>query len=130
MGEDQGQVGAAVEREQKRPDEIREEIEDTRQDLGDTAAALAAKTDVKARAKEKVEGVKQTIAAKRESLGSSSSSGDTDPGAGSEGGVPARANAAVAQAKTKAQENPVPTAAIAAFVGGFVLGRLTSRAAG
>jgi hypothetical protein len=31
----------------------------------------------------------------------------------------------VTQVKTKAQENPVPTAAIAAFVGGFLLGRLS-----
>ena len=43
------------------PDQIRAEIEQTRRDLGDTAAALAEKTDVKARAQEKVAGVKQTI---------------------------------------------------------------------
>ena len=34
------------------PRELREEIERTRADLGETAAALAAKADVKARAKE------------------------------------------------------------------------------
>jgi hypothetical protein len=34
-------------------EELRGEIEDVRRDLGDTAAALAAKTDVKARAGEK-----------------------------------------------------------------------------
>jgi ElaB/YqjD/DUF883 family membrane-anchored ribosome-binding protein len=111
MGQDESQVRTPVENEQKSPEEIRQEIEETRQDLGDTAAALAAKTDVKARAKEKVEGVKHTIAEKKESFGTT---GDGSPG-------PA------AQIKTKAQENPIPTAAIAAFVGGFLLGRITSR---
>jgi hypothetical protein len=121
MGQDQGQVGAAVGNEQKSPDEIRREIEDTRQDLGDTAAALAAKTDVKARAKEKVEGVKQTIADKKESFAASST------GAGNNGGAAAQANAAAAQVRAKAQANPLPTAAIAAFVGGFLFGRISAR---
>ena len=120
MGEDEGQSGAAV-GEEKTPEEIRREIEETRQELGDTAAALAAKTDVKARAKEKVEGVKQTIAEKKESL-SSSANGEGDPSA-----ARARANQVLTQLKTKAQENPIATAAIAAFVGGLLFGRLTSR---
>lgn len=38
----------------KTPEEIRRDIEETREDLGDTVDALSAKTDVKARAKEKV----------------------------------------------------------------------------
>jgi ElaB/YqjD/DUF883 family membrane-anchored ribosome-binding protein len=121
MGEDQGQVGTPVENEEKSPEQIRREIEETRSDLGDTAAALAAKTDVKARAKEKVEGVKQTIAEKKGSLGSAGAEPDGD------GSAKAKANVAVTQAKTKAQENPIPTAAIAAFVGGFLFGRITSR---
>jgi chromosome segregation ATPase len=85
MGEDKGQVGTAVDDEQKSPEELRGEIEDARQNLGDTAAALAEKTDFKARAKEKVEGVKQTLAEKKEAI------------------------------------------AVAAFVGGFIIGRVTSR---
>jgi ElaB/YqjD/DUF883 family membrane-anchored ribosome-binding protein len=63
MGQDQGQVGTAVGEEQKTPDEIRRDIEGTREELGDTAAALAAKTDVKARAEEKVEDVKSKVQA-------------------------------------------------------------------
>jgi ElaB/YqjD/DUF883 family membrane-anchored ribosome-binding protein len=97
------------------PEEIRREIEATREELGDTVAALAEKTDVKARAKEKVAGVKETVQEKTQSFTSPSnreSSGGPSP---------------VDQVKTKAQENPIPTAAIAAFVGGFLLGRLTSR---
>jgi hypothetical protein len=121
MGQDQGQVGAAVESGQQSPEEIRREIADTREELGDTAAALAAKTDVKARAKEKVDGVKQAIAEKKQSLaGSTSGDGESE-------GVSAHANAAVTQVKAKAQANPIPTAAIAAFVGGVVFGRITAR---
>ena len=118
MGQDKGQVGAPVSAESKDPEQIRREIEEVRHDLGDTAAALAAKTDVKARAKEKVEGVKETIAEKKESIAGSSNGGGTggpDP------------SSAVASVKTKAQENPIPTAAIAAFIGGFLFGRITKR---
>jgi hypothetical protein len=40
---------------------------------------------------------------------------------------PDGANSAATQVKTKAQENPVPTAALAAFVGGFLFGRITKK---
>jgi ElaB/YqjD/DUF883 family membrane-anchored ribosome-binding protein len=40
------------------PDDIRKDIEHTREELADTAAALAEKADVKARAQEKVEETK------------------------------------------------------------------------
>ena len=118
MGQDKGQVGASVSAESKDPEQIRREIEEVRHDLGDTAAALAAKTDVKARAREKVESVKETISEKKDSIAGGSNGG------GSGGPDP---TAAVTSVKTTAQENPVPTAAIAAFVGGFLIGRLTKR---
>jgi ElaB/YqjD/DUF883 family membrane-anchored ribosome-binding protein len=117
MGQDKGEVGAAVEPGQKDPEQIRREIENTRQDLGDTAAALAAKTDVKARAKEKVEGVKETITEKKDSIAGSSNGGDGGPDP----------SVAITGVKTKAQENPIQAAAIGAFVGGFLLGRITKR---
>jgi Protein of unknown function (DUF3618) len=43
---------------QERSEQLRGEIEDLREDLGDTAAALAAKTDVKARARERADELK------------------------------------------------------------------------
>jgi hypothetical protein len=49
--------------ETKEPDEIREEIEDTREELGDTVAALAAKSDARTQARKKLEGASE--AAKR-----------------------------------------------------------------
>jgi len=44
--------------------ELREDIEQTRQQLGQTAEALAAKADVKARTKQKVSQVKEQAAAR------------------------------------------------------------------
>ena len=43
------------------PEEIRADIERTRRELGDTAAALADKADVKARAQERVAGAKESL---------------------------------------------------------------------
>jgi ElaB/YqjD/DUF883 family membrane-anchored ribosome-binding protein len=120
MGEDPGQVGTSIEGEQKTPEELRREIEATRRDLGDTAAALAEKTDIRARAKEKLDDVKRTIADKQRSLAQSSGGGEGMTGPA------AAAGQAATQAKAKARENPVATAAVAAFAVGFVVGRITS----
>lgn len=109
MGEGQSQVGTSIGDESKSPEELRREIEETREDLGNTAAALAEKTDVRARAKEKIDSIKRTVAEKKESVTSASEGGPA------------------ADLKVKAQENPVTTAAVAAFVGGLVIGRITSR---
>jgi len=130
MDQDESEVGARVAEDQtpkaedKSPEQIRREIEDTRQDLGDTAAALAAKTDVKARAKDKVEGIKQTVSATVSEKKEAFSSSGTGAGQGSPFD---QVKAKAPELKAKAQENPIPTAAIAAFIGGFVFGRLTSR---
>jgi hypothetical protein len=126
MGEDPGAVstralnesGDAPSRQQppEDPAVLREDIERTRQDLGDTVAALAEKTDVKARAKEKVTEVKHNVNEKRTEL--MGKARDSSPDS---------ANSAAVQVRTKAQDNPVPTAALAAFVGGFLFGRITKR---
>jgi hypothetical protein len=103
MGQDKGQVSTRVDDDRtKSPEELRQEIEEARQDLGDTAAALAQKTDIKSRAQEKVGAVKQSFADK--------TSGST-----------------ATEAKAKAKENPVMVAALAAFTGGLIVGRITAR---
>ena len=65
MGQDPGATGAAV-TESSDPAEIRQQVEATREELGDTVAALAAKADVKAQAKQKIQGVKATVSDKKE----------------------------------------------------------------
>jgi exopolyphosphatase/pppGpp-phosphohydrolase len=56
--------GPAVGDEQngRTPEQIRADIQETRRELGDTVEQLAAKTDVKAHAREKIESVKQSRA--------------------------------------------------------------------
>jgi ElaB/YqjD/DUF883 family membrane-anchored ribosome-binding protein len=95
---------------------LREDIERTRRELGDTVAALAEKTDVKARAKEKVSEVRHNVSEKRTELMGKARESSPDG-----------ANSAAVQVRAKAQENPIPTAALAAFVGGVLFGRITKR---
>lgn len=64
MGEDPRQGSEAVETEERTPEQIEAEIEQTRRDLGDTVAAVAEKADVKSQAKAKVEGAKERLRAK------------------------------------------------------------------
>jgi len=57
MGENPGTVGAPV-AAAKDLEQIRTEIEATRRELGDTVEVLAAKADVKAHARERIERTK------------------------------------------------------------------------
>jgi hypothetical protein len=126
MGEDQGQERTQLSDDpNRRAAELRSEIEDVREDLGDTAAELAAKTDVKARARAKVDDIKHTAQAKKDDLLSVSSASTSGGSDGSPG--PSPAASAVNDFTTKAKQYPVPTAAVGAMIGGFLLGRLTRR---
>jgi hypothetical protein len=115
VGQDEGTVGAAVEGTRD-PEEIRREIEASRQELGDTVEALAAKADVKSRARERIGQTKESVAQKTEQLRSKARQSSPD-------GVASTA----AQASRKAQENPVPLGLAGAFAAGFLVGRLVRR---
>jgi hypothetical protein len=84
--------------EQRSPEEIRRDIEETRGDLGDTVEALAAKADVKAQAKDKADELRQKAS-------------DVTPDS----------------VQRSAKQNPVPFVAGGALLAGFVLGRLSAR---
>jgi Protein of unknown function (DUF3618) len=109
------------------PEQIEREIEQTREELGETVAAVAEKTDVKgkakrkanqtkARAKSKAEEVKQTAGLKREQLG-----------AKAHDVTPESAAAGAQRAATAVREKRAPVAIAAAFVAGFAVGRMTGR---
>ena len=85
------------------PDMIRKDIEDTRERMGDTVDALGYKTDVKARAGDKVSSVKDKI------VGAAPSGGDVKGGAKQAVGI--------------AQENPLGLA-VGAVAVGFLAGML------
>jgi hypothetical protein len=123
MGEDQGASGPAVTEstdpavtESADPQQLREDIESTRQELGDTVAALSAKTDVKAQAKKKIDETKATVTDKKnELLGKA------------KGASPQSAATALDGASKQARQNPLPVAAAGAFAFGFLAGRASKR---
>jgi ElaB/YqjD/DUF883 family membrane-anchored ribosome-binding protein len=102
--------------ETRPPEEIREDIAATRDELGDTVEALAEKTDVKGQAKQRVEQAKETVRQKREEL----------TGKAREA-TPEGARAGGEQVIAKVRENPAPAALGGAVLVGFLLGRLTRR---
>lgn len=114
MGEDPSEVGTMT--EQKSAEQLRRDIEQTREELGDTAAALGAKTDVKSRARERVDEIKQNVAGKKDEFAQKAG-----------GATPSSAGNAAAQARSTARQNPTPTAAAGALLIGFALGRLSAR---
>lgn len=97
------------------PTQIRQDIEATREELGETVEALAAKTDVTGQAKRKLEEARATVSEKAdEMLGKVRD------------GTPETAVAGAGQAVVAARRNPVPLL-IGLFVAGLVIGRLTRR---
>ena len=115
MGEDPGTAGAAVTKSSD-PDDIRRQIESTREELGDTVAALAAKADVKAQAKQKIEDTKSAVADKKDDLLGKAKQAS-----------PEGASTAATQMSVTARRNPVPIAAAGAFAFGFLAGWVMRR---
>ena len=102
------------------PRAIREEIEETREELGDTVAALAHKTDVKARAKDKVEEVKESVRGKTGEVKEKVQSATPESFDVNQVGPAAQ------QAAHAAEQRPWPLAA-GAFTGGLLIGWLLGR---
>jgi len=124
MGQDESQERAQqlTAEDPKSAAQLRAEIEDVRADLGDTAAALAAKTDVKARAREKTDELKRAATERKDDLLSKVGRSPSNGASSSEG-----VGSAMTRAKTTARQNPVLVAAIGSLIGGFAIGRLTRR---
>jgi len=112
-----------VTEDQRSTEEIREDIEETRKELGDTAAAVAQKADLKEQAKVKVSGVKEKASAKAESIKDTATAKREEVAEK----APDSAGAALEQAQRFAQQNPTVLAVGGAFIAGFALGKLRSR---
>ena len=98
------------------PEELRREIEHTREELGDTVEALAYKADVKAQAKERVEEAKAGAAQKRDEVVSKVKRA-----------TPGSAQAGAESATRAVRGNPVPAALAGAFAAGLLAGRMLAR---
>lgn len=96
---DQGTRTSGQAVDQRSPEQIRREIAAVRGDLGNTVEALAAKADVKARARERVEEIKTGAREKAP-----------------RGADPERVVAV-------ARQNPLPLAVGVALLAGFLVGR-------
>jgi hypothetical protein len=116
MGKDPSAGRPEVSESERGPEEIREDIEGTRREMGDTVGALAEKTDVKEQAKRRLYDVKQSATGKKDEM-----LGKTREAA------PEGAVSAGERVSRAARENPVPLAVAGALVAGFVTGRLTRR---
>jgi chromosome segregation ATPase len=99
--------------EAKSPEQIRAEIEQTRQRLGDTVEALAEKTDVKSQAKSRISAAKDAAQSKRDEYVDKAK--QATPRSASEG---------AGQLTATVKQKPLPFAASAAFVIGFGIGWL------
>jgi ElaB/YqjD/DUF883 family membrane-anchored ribosome-binding protein len=113
MGQDPSTSGTAVSDTQD-PEQVREQIEATREELGDTVEALAQKTDVKAQAQQRLQETKASVSEKREQLLGKAKEASPDA-----------AVSAATGAGQKARENPLPVTVAGAFALGFLAGWLT-----
>jgi ElaB/YqjD/DUF883 family membrane-anchored ribosome-binding protein len=85
--------------------ELRRDIAETREELGETVEALAHKTDVKGQAKAKVDEVRGKVA----------------------GATPEQARGAAAQVTERVKKRPAPSAAVGALLFGIVIGWMLAR---
>jgi ElaB/YqjD/DUF883 family membrane-anchored ribosome-binding protein len=105
------------------PEEIRKDIDSTRKDLGETAAAVAEKTDVKKQAQAKADELKAGAADKAEQAKAKVQ----ELGEKTKEAAPESAEEGVHQAQEFAQKNPIPVAIGVSLLVGFILGRIFSR---
>ena len=102
--------------ETRSAEEIRADIEQTREEVGDTVEALAAKTDVKAQARGRIDEVKGNVRAKADDVKAKAQS--STPESAQQGGQ---------QVVAKVRENPAPVVLGAAVLVAFLIGRRTAR---
>lgn len=112
------------------PEQIKRDIEHTREELAETAAALADKADVKARAHEKLDETKARITGKVDTARATltgtaetaaDKAADATPAAVADG-----AHSVAGTARVKIKDNPIPAALVAGFAAGVLIGRLVA----
>src|SRR3954470_13841036 len=116
--------------EPRTPEQIRADIEHTREELADTAAALAEKADVKARAHEKVEETKARAQVKVEETKARAQVKVEETKARAQEKVEvtkARVSPKLESTRTQVQANPMPPALVTAAVLGVVVGLVIAR---
>ena len=113
--------------ESQSPEEIRADIEQTQQQLGDTVEALAQKTDVKAQASARIDAAKASVQEHVQGVHESVQQTRGDFFAKVKQGTPESAGAGAQQVSAAVQDKPVPFAAGGAFAAGVLIGWLLGR---
>jgi chromosome segregation ATPase len=123
-------MSAPDEAADRTPEQIEAEIEQTREDLGDTVAALSEKADVKARVKDKVEERKQAVVDKKDEVLGKAQGARDDLASKAQDASPSSIDPAkvVATAKETAVKPPVVAAGV--FAAGVAVGVLIGRRRG
>ena len=119
---------------EKTPAEIEADIEATREELGDTVAELADKTDVKKQARKKVTRTKAKATAKKDEVKEKAAAQKEAATAKAAAAAPDSAQeatqavqTAAAQAAQTTHQNPIAATAVGAFVGGLAVGWILGR---
>jgi uncharacterized protein DUF3618 len=124
MGESQGPAGQEVDTERDRtPEQVREDIERTRAELGDTVAELAAKTDIKGQAHRAVDNAKATVASKASEVKETVGAKKDEMAASARAATPPSAEATRREVVSRAQEHRLALIAFAAFSAGLIIGK-------
>jgi ElaB/YqjD/DUF883 family membrane-anchored ribosome-binding protein len=128
MDQDQSAAGPELTDDSDRtPQQVREEIEQTRTELGDTVAALAEKTDVKAQAKQTVDGAKENVTGRVSEIKQNVTDKKDDFVSTAQEATPESASDAGQRVKAFIVENAVAVAAVSGFALGWLISRRTSR---
>jgi hypothetical protein len=113
--------------EQRTPEEIRDEIEEDREELGQTVEALAGKADVRGQAKAKVQDVKHGAQVKVSAAKETAQQRADEVASKAKNATPESLGEGAQAIAQRAQENPVPVAVAGAFAVGVLVGWLLSR---
>ena len=113
--------------EARDPEQIEQEIEQTREELGETVAAVTEKADVKEQAKGKVAGAKTKASEKKDAATQKAAATKEQIASKAKEVTPESAGAGMQQAQQVARENPVPVIVGIAAFGGFILGWVIGR---
>jgi ElaB/YqjD/DUF883 family membrane-anchored ribosome-binding protein len=124
MDEGQSQAGPELDSAQERtPEQVREEIERTRTELGDTVAALTQKADIKRQTKHAVHEAKTNVTGKVSEAKDTVAGRKDDFVASAREATPDSALDARDRLTALVRDNPLPITAVLAFAAGVLVGR-------
>jgi hypothetical protein len=127
MDQDHGTTGQELIDDQERtPEQLREEIKQTRGELGDTVAALSAKTDVRGQAKHAVNEAKEAVTSQASNIKGTVTGRKQELTSSVEKSTPDSVSDAGRRVTGMVKQNSRVLALLAAFGVGLLIGRSTA----